>query len=94
MKTLNRSERGLIVSLIISDSVSFLLLILNIFYFPPNERDMIPIFLIILPAIYMETKRRLESEENRTFRYRKVLWVLISCLIVTESVNLILSTIV
>ncbi|MFW9824052.1 MAG: hypothetical protein ACFFE4_13995 [Candidatus Thorarchaeota archaeon] len=93
MKSLNRSERGLIASIIISDFVSFLLFYLNIFYFPPDERDMIPIFLIILPAIYMETKKRLEREENRGFRHKKVLWVLISCLIITESMNLILSTI-
>ncbi len=93
MLNLNTSERGLTAALIISDIVSAVLLIYNIFYFPPGGRDMIPLFLIILPAIYVETKRRLAVEENRTFRYRKVLWVLISCLIITESMNLILSII-
>jgi hypothetical protein len=93
MLNLNTSERSLVAALIISDIISALLLIYNIFYFPPGERNMIPIFLIILPAIYVETKRCLAEEENRTFRYRKVLWVLISCLIITESMNLILSII-
>ncbi|MHA2008014.1 MAG: hypothetical protein ACXABO_12120 [Promethearchaeota archaeon] len=90
MKNLNTSERSLVAVLVISDIVSVLLLTYNIFYFPPGGGEMIPIFLIIIPAIYFETKKRLESEENRTFRYRKVLWVLISCLITTESMNLIL----
>jgi hypothetical protein len=94
MKNLNTSERGLIAALGISDLISTLLLILNIFYVPPSGRDMIPIFLIILPAIYVETKRRLKIEENRTFRYKKVLWVLISCLIISESMNLILTIII
>ncbi|NVM37071.1 MAG: hypothetical protein HWN81_15850 [Candidatus Lokiarchaeota archaeon] len=91
MKTLNTSERGLIASLIISDLVSFLLILYNFLFAVPGERYMIPIFLIVMPAVYLETKRKLEMEQNKSFQYKKVLWVLMSCLIITESMNLILS---
>lgn len=91
MNILNKTERGLIAALFISDIVSVLLLFYNIFYFPSGGRDMIPIFLMIMPAIYVETKRRLKAEENRTFQYKRLLWLLISFLIITESVNLVLS---
>jgi len=91
MKTLNTTERGLIAALIISDIVSILLLIYNFFYSTPEQRGMIPIFLIFMPAVYLETKKQLEMEQNQSFQYKKVLWVLMSCLILTKSMNLILS---
>ncbi len=90
MKTLNTSERGLIASLIISDLVSFLLILYNFLFAASGERYMIPIFLIIMPAVYLETRKKLEIEQNKSFQYKKVLWVLMSCLIITESMNLIL----
>ncbi len=89
MKVLNTTERGLIAAMVISDISSILLLIYN-FYTTPDQRDMIPIFLILMPAIYYETKKQLKAEEDKDFQYKKVLWVLLSCLIITESMNLIL----
>ncbi|MHA2120698.1 MAG: hypothetical protein ACW990_05785 [Promethearchaeota archaeon] len=91
MNIINKTERGLIASLFISDIASVLLLFYNVFYFPSGGRAMIPIFLMIMPAIYVETKKRLEAEENRIFQYRSLLWALLICLIITESVNLVLS---
>ena len=88
---MNKSERGLIASLIISDLVSFLLILYNFLFAAPEERYMFPIFLIIMPAVYLETKKKLEMEQNKSFQYKKVLWVLMSCLIITEGMNLILS---
>lgn len=90
MNTLTTTERGLIAALIISDLVSFLLLLYNLFLVTPRERDMIPIFLFIMPAVYLETKRKLQEEENRDFQHKNLLRVLLSCLIITESMNLIL----
>ncbi|MFX1388211.1 MAG: hypothetical protein ACFE9M_13415 [Promethearchaeota archaeon] len=90
MKSMNTSERGLIASLIISDIISFVLVLYNFLFVGPEARDMIPIFLIIMPALYFDTKRKLEIEGNQSFQYQKVLWVLISCLIITEGMNLIL----
>jgi hypothetical protein len=90
MKTLNSTERGLIAALAISDIVSVLLVLYNILYTTSGERDMIPIFLMLMPAVYLETKRKLQEEENQTFRYKNLLRVLLSCLIITESMNLIL----
>ena len=90
MKTLNNTERGLIAALIISDLVSLLLLLYNLFLASPGERDMIPIFLMIMPAVYLETKRKLREEENQDFQHKTFLRVLLSCLIITESMNLIL----
>ena len=90
MRTLNTSERGLIAALVLSDIVSILLFIYNIFYSTLGKRAMIPIFLIIMPAIYLDTKKQLEVKQNKNFRYKKVLWVLMSCLIISESMNLIL----
>ena len=91
LKTLNSSERGLIAALVILDIASILLLIYNLLFATLRERYMIPIFLIIMPVVYIETKRKLEVEQNKSFQYKKVLWVLMSCLIRTESINLILS---
>ena len=91
MKTLNTSERGLIASLVISDIVSFLLILYNFLFAAPGDRYLMPIFLMIMPAVFLETKRKLEMEQNKSFQYQKVLWVLMSCLIITESMNLILS---
>ena len=91
MKTLNKYERGLIASLIISNLVSLTLISYNFLFATPGERYMIPIFLIVMPAVYLETKRKLEIEQNKSFQYKKVLWVLMSCLIIIESMNLILT---
>jgi len=91
LKTLNKYERGLIASLIISNLVSLILISYNFLFATPGERYMIPIFLIVMPAVYLETKRKLEIEQNKSFQYKKVLWVLMSCLIITESMNLILT---
>jgi len=91
LKTLNKYERGLIASLIISNLVSLILISYNFLFATPGERYMIPIFLIVMPAVYLETKRKLEIEQNKSFQYKKVLWVLMSCLIIIESMNLILT---
>ncbi len=87
MKTLNTTERGLIAALVISDIASILLLTYNVIF---DRRDMIPIFLIIMPAIYFETKQRLKTEQDQDFQYKKVLWLLLSCLIISEGMKLIL----
>ena len=87
MKT---TERGLVAALVISNIVSVLLIIYNVFYALPGNSFMIPIFLMIMPAIYFETKKQLESE-NKIFQHKEVSWVLLSFLIITGSVNLILS---
>ncbi len=90
MKPLITTERSLIAAFIISDIASFLLLLMNIFNNVPGEREVIPIFLMIMPAIYIETKRRLKTEESREFHYKIVLRLLFSCLVITESMNIIL----
>jgi hypothetical protein len=55
-----------------------------------RESEVIPIFLAIMPALYLETKRRLEAKERPDFQYKKVLRVLLSCLVITESMRIIL----
>ncbi|MFX1364960.1 MAG: hypothetical protein ACFFCE_15970 [Promethearchaeota archaeon] len=87
MKTLNITERGLIAALVISDIVSILLFTYTVIF---DRRDMIPIFLIIMPAIYFETKQQLKAEQDQNFQYKKVLWLLLTCLIISEGMNLIL----
>jgi len=87
---MNTKERGLIAALVISDIVSVLLVIYNVFYALPGNRSMIPIFLMIMPAIYFETKKQL-SAENKSFQHKEVLWLLLSFLIIMEGINLILS---
>ncbi|MFW9989531.1 MAG: hypothetical protein ACFFC3_12825, partial [Candidatus Odinarchaeota archaeon] len=75
MKTLNTTERGLIAALVILDIVSILLLTYNVIF---DRQDMIPIFLIIMPAIYFETKQQLKAEQDQDFQYKKILWLLFS----------------
>jgi hypothetical protein len=90
MKSVITTERSLIAAFVISDIASFLLLLMNIFNNMPGDREVVPIFLMIIPAIYLETKRRLKTEESRGFHYKIVLRVLFSCLVITESMNIIL----
>jgi hypothetical protein len=69
MKSVITTERSLIAAFVISDIASFLLLLMNIFNNMPGDREVVPIFLMIIPAIYLETKRRLKTEESRGFHY-------------------------
>jgi len=89
MNTMKATERGLIAAFIILDIVCVLLFTYNFLFASPSKRDMIPIFLMIMLAIYFETKKQLEAE-NKNFEHKKVLRVLMSCLVITESMSLIL----